>query len=264
MKTIYLFDVDGTLTAPRQVMTDSFAEFFLDFVKREEVFLVSGSDYQKLQEQVPADILEACTGVFGCSGAQFMQGNISVYERTHKFPAELLQMVETFIASSPYEVRCGNHVEHRPGMINISVIGRDATLAERKHYHEWDMVAQERFKFAEALNSKFREYEASCGGEISIDIVPQGWNKSVVKGEVLKMFSGARLVFFGDRMGPGGNDQPLADVLNTPSGRHAAILVKDFKDTWMHLTHITDAFSLDEMPCIKSSVWEEKSQKTLQ
>jgi len=264
MKTIYLFDVDGTLTAPREAMTENFAEFFSAFVNQEHVFLVSGSDYAKLQQQVPQELLDACEGVFGCAGAQLFEQNKLIFERKHDFPADLLNCIETFIAQSTYEIRCGTHIEHRPGMLNISVIGRGATLDQRKHYHAWDNTCNERAKFAQTLNDKFSTYEASCGGEISIDIVPKGWNKSVVKSEVLERFPGARLVFFGDRMGEGGNDQPLADVLNTPSGRHRAISVKNYKDTWMHLTHIKDAFETDEMPIVQNTVWETQRHGTVQ
>ena len=105
----------------------------------------------------------------------------------------------------------------------------------RDSYHSWEQENGERYRFVKKLEKEFPEYEASCGGEISIDIVPVGWNKSVVKREVLNKFPGSELIFFGDRMGPQGNDQPLAEVLDTPSGKHRAIPVESYKDTWMHL-----------------------------
>jgi|GEM_PF-300237 len=264
MKIIYLFDVDGTLTEPRQAMTDAFAEFFSGFVQREHVFLVSGSDYEKLQQQVPQEILNASEGVFGCAGAQLIEQDQLIYEKTHSFSESLMKTVEAFIAESPYKTRCGNHIEHRPGMLNISVVGRAANPEQRKTYHAWDSGENERVKFADQFNQQFRDYEASCGGQISIDIVPKGWNKSVVKGEVLERFPGARLIFFGDRMGANGNDQPLADVLNTPSGRHRVIPVSSYKDTWLHLNHIKDALDADDLPFLKSAVWEGQSHETVQ
>ena len=55
---IYLFDVDGTLTPPRQKMTEDFYQFFDRWVCDKVVYLVSGSDYKKIQEQVPENILK--------------------------------------------------------------------------------------------------------------------------------------------------------------------------------------------------------------
>jgi len=62
-----------------------------------------------------------------------------------------------------------------------------------------------------------------------------------VKHEVLEKFPDSSLIFFGDRMGAQGNDKPLADVLNTPSGKHSAISVDNYKDTWIHLRHFSGA-----------------------
>lgn len=238
MKTVYLFDVDGTLTPPRQPMRKGFAEFFRKFVVSHNVILVSGSDYAKLCEQVPRDILEGCAGVFGCSGAEFLENGNLVFRKMHTFPEAMLDMINAYVDQSTYPLRLGTHVEFRPGMLNISVVGRKADQGQRKAYHEWDRTHAERSRFAAKLMEHFPEYEATCGGEISIDIVPKGWSKASVKPEVLERFPQHRLVFFGDRMGQQGNDRPLADALNMPSGRHLAVEVSGYKDTWIHLRHM--------------------------
>ena len=46
---IFMFDVDGTLTPPRQPMTLKFANLFEKFAARRRVFLVSGSDIEKIK-----------------------------------------------------------------------------------------------------------------------------------------------------------------------------------------------------------------------
>ena len=237
MTQIFLFDVDGTLTPPGQKMRDSFAEFFGPFVQQHIVFLISGSDYSKIERQVPSDILTRCYGVFGCSGAEYLEQGQTIYRNEHQFDAGLVADIERFIEQSSYGVRCGHHVDRRPGMLNVSVVGRNADLQQRAAYFEWDSHVGERLGFVEFLKRNHPGYEAFCGGEISIDIVPRGWNKSVAKRAVLEKFPDAEIVFFGDRMGPKGNDSPLADVLDTPSRRHRAIAVEDYTDTWVHLQH---------------------------
>ena len=57
MKQTYVFDVDGTLTPPRQPIEALFATFFLNFARSRSVVLVSGSDLPKLQQQLPEEIL---------------------------------------------------------------------------------------------------------------------------------------------------------------------------------------------------------------
>ena len=53
MKRIFMIDIDGTLTPPRLPMTDELAKMFKGFCERNRVVLVTGSDMEKVVEQVP-------------------------------------------------------------------------------------------------------------------------------------------------------------------------------------------------------------------
>ena len=53
MEKIYIFDVDGTLTPSRRKMTEDFEEFFSKWSKENTFYLVSGSNLEKIREQVP-------------------------------------------------------------------------------------------------------------------------------------------------------------------------------------------------------------------
>ncbi len=242
MKKIFAFDVDGTLTMPRQRITPEFEKFFADFVNSNTVYLVTGSDYPKISEQLPTGIITFCEGVFTCSGAELWKGNDRIYQKSHTFPKRLVEASEHFIDTSPYPLRCGTHIEPRPGMLNISVVGRDATLAQRKAYHAWEQVAQERLTFVSSLLKEFPEYEASTGGEISIDIVPKGWTNAVVRTEIEKQYPGCSITFYGDKMGPNGNDKPLADEL-ARFPQHSAISVETFLDTWKSLLSLQEVLA---------------------
>ena len=230
---IYLFDVDGTLTPPRQKMTKEFYSFFKEWIEDKEVYLVSGSDYEKLEEQLPSDILEGVGGVFGCMGNTYHTGGIEIMKRNFEPPEELLEILQKHLDESQYKKRCGNHIEKRVGMVNFSVLGRDATHHERQEYHAWDLLIKERKKIADEINSTFDEFEASLGGEISIDIYPAGWDKQ----QVYYHLPDANYFFFGDKTLPGGNDFSLAHVL-TELG-HVVYNVSDFKETWKILAETT-------------------------
>lgn len=238
-KIVYIFDVDGTLTPHRAPMKPDFKIFFRQFVASQNTYLISGSDISKINEQLPEDILTTCRGVFGCSGAEFWQQGKLQYRNDHVFPKQILENFQIFVDESPYPERYGTHIEMRIGMVNISVPGRNATTAQRKHYSEWDTIAEERKQFVERFNNIDHPYEASAGGQISIDIVPEGYNKSMAMGEILKREPDSILVFFGDRMAEGGNDKPLADALEKAGPPHRAIPVKTYLDTWEELKKTT-------------------------
>ena len=64
----FIFDVDGTLTDARQPMDAEFETFFKSWMQDKNVYLVSGSDLEKIEEQVPENILLKCKGIFSCMG----------------------------------------------------------------------------------------------------------------------------------------------------------------------------------------------------
>ena len=184
MEKIYAFDVDGTLTDPRQLIDPQFNEAFCAFARKNLVYLVTGSDRSKIMEQLPAETLNACYGLFACSAAELWAAERLIYRKEHVFPQALIDAAEHLVDCSPYSERCGNHIEHRAGMLNISTVGRNATPDQRHHYFEWDKRAGERLEFMRVLSCQFPQYELSAGGEISIDIVPYGWTKAVAKTEI--------------------------------------------------------------------------------
>ena len=52
-KICYIFDVDGTLTEPRQHIDLSFQKEFREWAKNRQLFIATGSDFEKTKQQVP-------------------------------------------------------------------------------------------------------------------------------------------------------------------------------------------------------------------
>jgi len=146
-----------------------------------------------------------------------------------------LQFLGVIPSVSDYRERRGNHVEERTGMLNLSIVGRNATPTQRSAYTNWDKDIGERATFVKQFYNIFPDYEASIGGQISIDIVPKGQNKSIVLKKILKFHAAAIILFFGDRMEPGGNDRPLAQALSKDNSLHQVKAVRSFNDTWQLL-----------------------------
>ena len=213
MKTIYIFDMDGTLTPSRREMTPDFEEFYSKWAKHHTFFLVSGSNLEKIKEQVPQYILDMSEGVFTCGGNQlWLDGKLS-YNHEFKPEEDLINFLKEKLSNSPYPVRAGNHIEDRGSMLNFSIVGRDCSLEERLEYFEYDVQSNERSIISDEIINKWSNLDAVIGGQISIDITPKGMNKSQVLSEVKKFYSDARYIFIGDRTMKGGNDYPLAKIM---------------------------------------------------
>ena len=204
----FLFDVDGTLTEPRQRMTEEFARFFSDWMEGKDVFLVSGSDLLKIKEQVPAPIIDKCQGIFACMGNELWKKDENIYRNNLLLPQEVKTWLDEKVKDSKFEQKRPPHFEYRAGMVNFSVVGRGASTALRQYYYEWNEGVKERENIAEGFNKEFNKkynLEALVGGQISLDIQQIGKDK----GQIIDHLDYEEYVFFGDKCDSGGNDHSL-------------------------------------------------------
>lgn len=225
----FIFDVDGTLTPSRQLIDPTFEKFFEQFCLNNDVYLVTGSDYVKTQEQLGDKLLSMVNVVYGCSGNDVWSKGVNVRRSEWLLPDKLRELLEGWLHGSPFELRTGRHIEQRPGTVNFSVVGRNATLQHRQEYIKYDETARERESIAYQINSLFEDITATVGGETGIDIYPTGCDK----GQVYYEFNSFdKLMFFGDKMDPDGNDYPLARHLDKKNVYH----VRDWQHTMQELT----------------------------
>ena len=229
----YIFDVDGTLTPSRQPITLEFKEFFLEFCKTHKCHVVTGSDHPKTLEQLGDEVCDALITIYNCSGNDVWFRRQRVSKSDWRLPTNLEHMLKNKLNESPFELRTGNHIEHRIGSVNFSIVGRNANQTERKMYVEYDQQNKERERIAKQINMMFYGIEAMVGGDTGIDIYPQGKNKS----QIIDDFDGHELYFFGDKMEEGGNDLPLAKVI-LDKGMGECYHVKDYVETWAILREI--------------------------
>ena len=225
----FIFDVDGTLTPSRQGIDKRFAVWFKSFCLSNDVYLVTGSDRFKTLEQIGITIYKSCKRVYNCNGNDVWEQDRNVHQNEWTLEETPHTFLAQCLTESEFPLRTGQHFEHRPGMVNFSIVGRGADKEQRAQYVEYDNKKAERLKIAHSFNTMFPELEAKVGGETGIDISPRGYNKS----QILKDFDLNKdtIVFFGDAMHMGGNDEPLAIANKSGINYH----VQDWKDTWEKL-----------------------------
>ena len=212
-KICYIFDVDGTLTSPRQQMTSGFAKEFKIWSENKQCIIATGSDFLKTKQQVPEDILPVFKYTFCCMANELRDSKENIIEKSEfTIPIELEDSLSNFLMSTKFPYKCGNHIEFRTGMVNFSIVGRNANQEQRSEYNKWDNLNGERAHIANFINNNFPTLEASIGGSISIDIIEQGCDK----GQVIHHLENAgatKIVFVGDRCFPGGNDYGIVREL---------------------------------------------------
>ncbi|XP_028310463.1 phosphomannomutase 1 [Gouania willdenowi] len=217
-----LFDVDGTLTAPREKINPQLDEFFQILRKKVKIGIVGGSDYSKIAEQLGEadDVIRKFDYVFAENGTvQYKDGKLlSKHAIQNHIGEELLQDLINFCLSYMGLIKLpkkrGTFIEFRNGMLNISPIGRSCSPEERIEFSEIDKREKIREKFVAALKKEFagKGLRFTKGGLISFDIFPEGWDKRLCL-EVLESEGLNLIYFFGNETSDGGNDY---EIFNDP------------------------------------------------
>ncbi|KAG8861498.1 Phosphomannomutase [Tulasnella sp. 330] len=218
-KKLVLFDVDNTLSLPRQAITDDMLQLLKDLKKKFVIGFVGGSDLVKISEQLSVPGTKAVD--FFDYG--FAENGLIAYKLGKELPSQsfikhlgeaeykkMVNFILHYLADLDVPIKRGTFVEFRNGMINVSPIGRNATITERNEYQKYDLEHGIRAAFVKVLQEKFAEYDLtySIGGQISFDIFPRGWDKTYA----LKHVEDERfeeIHFVGDKTYKGGNDYEI-------------------------------------------------------
>ena len=208
-------------------MDPEFAAWFEHFATHHAVYYVTGSDRDKTLEQLGTNIYNLAIRSYQCGGNDVWEQNTNISSIQIDLPQSLLSDLDKIIDSSTFHRKTGRHIEYRPGMVNFSVVGRNANMEDRFLYREWDEHKDERRRIAIKLSAKYPEYNFHVAGETGIDITKVGHGKE----QIIHDFDpNDKLAFFGDKMMVGGNDFDLARVV---ADRGDDIYnVKSWEETW--------------------------------
>lgn len=224
-----LFDMDGTITDPRQHISQEVVESLRSLPPGIKLHLVTGSDMAKVEEQIPAPLLlDLFDRVYSCNGTSVYNCSLDMDDEVRPIEPELIHKVALLdhyseadinhivnvllrkAAHTHTKIKTGTFVEWRGSQINFSVIGRNCTIDQRSDYVQWDKKSREREKIIRFLRDEFQGWGLSfrLGGQISIDITREGWDKSYAFSNMLE--TPGQCVFFGDKICKDGNDLDIA------------------------------------------------------
>ena len=148
IRMLYCFDIDGVLTNTGENIDPDFKEWFLEWTYDKSYVLITGSTYERTLEQVGEEITNRAMLVANCMGNSITQEGRTVTLNEFEFTLEEEQFLLDKLESSPYPERAGTHIALRPGSVNFSIVGREATTEQREKYKHYDSVEQERLSIA--------------------------------------------------------------------------------------------------------------------
>ncbi|WMV30856.1 hypothetical protein MTR67_024241 [Solanum verrucosum] len=185
---IALFDVDGTLTAPRKGCVGIL--WFNNFIDLQVVTVgvVGGSDLVKISEELGNTVTNDYDYVFSENGLVAHKDGKLIGKQSLKSDLgdeklkEFINFTLHYIADLDIPIKRGTFIEFRSGMLNVSPIGRNCSQEERDEFEKYDKV------------------------------FPQGWDKTYCL-RYLEEFN--EIHFFGDKTYKGGNDHEIYESERT-------------------------------------------------
>ena len=248
VENIILFDMDGTLTEPRQRIDMVTTNKVLSILANgHDVGIVTGSPEDYIHEQVGLLLDEVIEHPYWpegpqlhllpCNGTKYivydslglkkeiasnnMAANLGEESFINVMAALIdFQASETQTLVMSGQALTGNFIQYRGSMINWCPIGRNANQKERAAFVDFDNAVNFRNGIKDTIdmwlvtNGLSDQLTVALGGSTSFDIYPTGWDKTYA----LRWFPEQTCWFVGDKCQPGGNDQHLYDELN-PAGR---------------------------------------------
>ena len=231
--TITLFDMDGTLTPPREKITRKVIDALRELSSLSRIGIISGSDLDYIKQQcwdmfgiggVPVDRVD----ILPCNGTKLLRWKNTKFHIEHeadmlknigavsyrKILSHVFQQQASIAMLYPDLPFTGTFFQYRGSLLNWCPIGRVANLEQRSAWKKWDKD----YHIREVYMKELQEYisnnsipvTVALGGTTSFDIYPHGWDKTYG----LQHYKGDKAFFIGDRCESGGNDWHIYNALN--------------------------------------------------
>lgn len=247
-KSIYIFDIDGTIAESGKPIDLEMLELLVELKKQTgcELALCGGGKFEKACEQVLGS--KAFDHIFAECGCDYRKYNpeLNQYDivqekniRSHKFIKEINVLIKhclRFISQMEYNLG-GHMIDIRKGIVYVSLVGMDATDEEREQFIALDQTHNFRYQLICELNKLAcalgceQQIKTMVGGQVGITIMPRTHDKVQIldhlSPSVYKLIG-----YFGDKYEPGGNDfeimndgQVQAYPVNNPT--HTKKLIRE-------------------------------------
>jgi phosphomannomutase len=225
MKAI-IADIDDTICPSTQpVSPDMAREIDRIVASGREFAFISGSSVDQLSGQLDATLTQH-HHLLGATGTHYVkvryEAGRPVREEVHRegFPGdekkEILRVVEELILK--YDIRPmttkEDQLQDRGSQITLSAVGRHAPDAAKRSY---DPDGKKRKVWVAFLKEKLGDrYSYRIGGTTSVDITGKGYDKAWGIRKFLEhnRIAPGEVLFFGDKLGPEGNDYPALSVVD--------------------------------------------------
>lgn len=218
MKSLLLFDVDGTLAESTLKVKQNMIEKLIELKEKDEMELaiVGGGTYEKIVSQIGKENFYLFSYIFSENGLVSYKQNEEFHTNNlkkvwgEKLSQSIINTCLEYIIKLDIPFKRGSFIRFRNGMLYVTPMGGDCSLEERAIFAEYDNKHNVRTKMVNYLLKVFENenVDVRIGGQIGIGIHPKGWDKSYIY-DLIDVNDYRSITFFGDKCSPNGNDYPL-------------------------------------------------------
>lgn len=216
--TLIAVDLDGTLVKSKLAIEPDMAAVVCKWLKTHKFVVISGAMFSQLKIQIlndlPTDAHLENLILLPTTGQSFFEFKNNEWTETNpeKMPEADIQKIFDAFKKIPQELiptdfnpTNGPQLQNRGGQVSFSAIGQDAPYQEK---YVWDPDTTKRRVIISELEKYIPEFEIKLGGTTTIDITPKGIDKGFAIKKLVRVLGIQEqdVVFFGDRIIPGGND----------------------------------------------------------
>ncbi len=232
-KKIVLADVDQTICESCSEISPVMVREIQRLIGSGRIFsFISGSSIAELKRMVSSK-LKLDHHLLGNNGTNYVTFSQEKFTEKYNHPFKDPEKKEIFAAFEKLVAKENlvslttkeDQLQDRGSQITLSVLGRGAPKELKLEY---DPGGELRIKYIEYLRQflDFNQYDLKIGGTTSIDVTKAGLGKDWGVTQFLKLnqFSADEILFFGDKIYPGGNDYEVSKLVD-------CIAVKDPEDT---------------------------------
>lgn len=238
MPGVVAFDLDDTLAPSKSPIEPPMAALLSVLLDRTAVAVISGGQFGQFRSQVVAPLTAAGARrldrlhLMPACGTQYYRFAGTGWVRRY---GEVLSAAERQLAFTALERGArqlglwsehtwGPVLEDRESQVTFSALGQAAPIAEKA---AWDPSGDKKRRLRDAVAAALPGLEVRAGGSTSLDVTRRGRDKAYGIRRLLEVtgLPATEVQFFGDQLGPGGNDHPVL-ALGVP-----CVAVTDWRDT---------------------------------
>jgi len=222
-RKLIAFDLDDTLAVTKSPITDSMADKLRRLLEIYEVCVISGGNFDQFKRQVvdrmDADhLLLRKLHLMPTCGTRYFRYDEITKEWVKQYAENLTEQEKKSIMAVMEEGAkhfgywvgnpAGEIIEDRESQITYSALGQFATPEDK---YKWDPDTKKRQKLRDYAAERLPGLEVRIGGTTSIDTTKPGIDKAYGMQKLVQILeiSKDEILFFGDKLGEGGNDYPV-------------------------------------------------------